>query len=61
MISKKKHNELSKNHQNIQPTVTPPELSQLSVEELNKVIGGRGIHDTENPDPDWWRGNTGTR
>ena len=34
-----------------QQTVTTPKLYQLSVEELNKVIGGKSIHDAEGPRP----------
>ena len=34
-----------------QQTVTTPELYQLSVEQLNQVIGGKGIHDQEGPRP----------
>ena len=35
----------------VKPTVTTPELYQLSVEQLNQVIGGKGIHDAKGPNP----------
>ena len=43
MISKKKHNQLSKNNKSIQARLTSLELYQLSGEELKSVVGGLNL------------------